>query len=171
MRFIVPAALIASGLAVTPAEAADQTSPLKALCEKICGGVWRLAEEPQMSDAFFTSYTYVWDEDLRGIKGLVSTVGGIGGIRRDQIVVIGYDQAAATLWSIDAEGEGKPVYGEITLMAGGYQTKAYPLGDASSSMITSIVFDGADIFTQTSEITHSGGHTISTPVRYKRVPN
>lgn len=159
-------------LGATPAFAmtpnADlETSPLKPLCERICGGVWA-STTPPAPDQFVTTYSYAWDEALRGIRGTVTTTGGIAGVHEEIIAVYGFDAKAGKFWVTRIDGDGPPIYGDVELSDDGYRETVSPVNDLGSQMISSYKFSGADEYMVTSEILAKGQATMGTPETYRR---
>ena len=165
-RLLAAASLV--WLALAPAVAAEQPASLKTLCDRICGGMWEYVVPPE-PDQFVTTYRYEWDAPLGLIRGTATTVGGVGGIRKDTLILFGWDDVTKTVWTFRADGEGRPVYGTTDLADDGYRDTVEILKtDLPSQMITTYVFNGADEFTTRSEIVAPAGSTISTEETYKR---
>lgn len=163
----IVAALLAWGAAYALAPATIDNSPLKPICDRLCGGSWGSAHPPA-PDEFVTSAAYEWDPAMRAVHGTVTTTGGIAGVHYESVNLFGYDAATKTIWVMLADGDGQPAYGTVEITSDGFRETLRPMGDASSTMIANFTFTGPDEYTLTQEITAGGTHTVATPETYRR---
>jgi hypothetical protein len=171
--------LVLGAVLATPALAADaplDSSPLKPLCEMICGGTWRPADYATVyPDKMYVSHHYEWDKSKNAISGVITRSGGIGGVHMEAVVLFGTvslaDSGNGSIWTLRADGNSPPVYGTVTLSGRGFTENSTSLGNADSRMVTIWAFSGEDSFTMTSEIHDSknGQVALSAPVSWVRV--
>lgn len=163
---ILTAALLA-GAAPAAAPTSIDTSPLKPICDRLCGGTWRSAVPPA-PDQFVVRYSYQWDSAMRAVRGTIVTTGGIAGVHEEATELFGYDAESKTIWVMRADGDGKPVYGAVTIAGDGFSETMQPVGDTTSTLTATYAFTDADTYTVTSEIAADGNHTLGAPETYRR---
>lgn len=168
MRFMILALSLALS-ATAAARTAVERSPLAPICARLCGGEWRQVASPEIDDQIVSRYSFAWDEEAGLIRGERINTGGVGGIHERTIILIGTAAGDTGFWILFAWKDGTPTYGTLTGDETGIQFAVQPIGTTDSRMITALVFDGPDAFTQTAEIAQANGtHTIGAPVAYTR---
>lgn len=166
-RFAWGAVLLALGTWSAEARVMLENSPLKPLCDQLCGGIW---QEEDASDGTATTYRFFWDEEAGLLQGEAISMRGEDADTREKVLMLFGKNANDTLWSMRIDEEGPPVYGPMILQPNGYQTRVSPLGTTDEYMITTMTVTDEDEFTLKDEISGKGIAVQGAERRFERKP-